>query len=243
MPVNRVLEAIKEGRPSFGIYVGTPSTRLVEMLGFTGLDFIRISMGEYPVDIEAAADIIRTAHSVVSRRSLKLHQTMSNKLRWPWVRARWALSSRAVADRKTWRPPCARRNRRPWASGMRPPAVSRAVMGRSSYSDHLQWTNDNIILAFQVETKRGVSPIEEILQVPGLDIDPRRPWRPVVSVRCAGPAVSPAGDGRRAQGHRSGIARGEDYDRTTVPVARPQQILSGHSRLDQAGRAVHRARL
>src|SRR5262245_8434284 len=64
MLVNKVRQAMKEGRPSFGIYVMTPSTRLVEMLGFAGLDFLRFDMAESPMEMETTADLIRTAHAV-----------------------------------------------------------------------------------------------------------------------------------------------------------------------------------
>jgi hypothetical protein len=63
MIINRVRQAFKEGRPSFGVYVMSPSPKMVEMMGFAGIDFIRFDLAEYPMDLETVHHMIRGACS------------------------------------------------------------------------------------------------------------------------------------------------------------------------------------
>jgi 4-hydroxy-2-oxoheptanedioate aldolase len=43
-------------------------------------------------------------------------------------------------------------------------------MGQMSNQEHLDWASENIMLSVQVETRKGIEAIDEIVTVPGLDM-------------------------------------------------------------------------
>ncbi|MDQ3411002.1 MAG: aldolase/citrate lyase family protein, partial [Chloroflexota bacterium] len=61
---NRVVEAAREGRPSFGVYVFSDSPKMIEVLGFAGLDYVRIDMESTFSNPETVHRMIQTAHAV-----------------------------------------------------------------------------------------------------------------------------------------------------------------------------------
>lgn len=168
--INRVRQAYKEGRPSFGAYVMTPAPKMVEMMGFAGLDFVRIDLAETPMDIETVHHMIRAAHAVGITPFVRIPPGEERLIELALHMGALGIqisrvSSRAdveAAVRATKAPPIGERH----AST----SLFTAGMGQMSNKDHLTWVNENIMLSVQVETRKGIEAIDEIVSVPGLDM-------------------------------------------------------------------------
>lgn len=170
---NRVRQAYLEGRPSFGIYVETPSPRIVELLGFAGLDFVRIDMDGAAMDIETVHNMIRTAHAVGVTPFVRVPSDVAYS-EW-YIGAVLQMGALGViVPRVTSRADAEAAVQ----AAKSPPIGSRRAVpnsftcgyGQMSSQEHLDWVNENIVLSVQVETKSGVEAIEEIVSVPGLDM-------------------------------------------------------------------------
>ena len=170
LPVNRMVSAFKEGRPSFGIYMRTPSEKMVEMLGFAGLDFVRIDLNAAFFNTEKLESMIRTAHAVGMTPAVRVERNDPFQIQAalgmgalhivvPEVGSR---SEVEAAVKATKLPPIGDRHAGP----------SSFVGGYGSVSsqEYRAWAKENVTLSVQVEKRSGVDAIDEIAKVPGLDM-------------------------------------------------------------------------
>lgn len=170
MYVNRVRQAQREGRTSYGAYVMTLSPIMVEMMGCAGLDFVRIDLAEAPMNVETVHTMIRAAHAVGvtpfvrvpphDERLISLALGMG-ALGIQITRVRSAADA-AEAVRAVKAPPL--------GEAHIGPGQITGGLGRMSREEHAAWAAENIMLSVQVETKQGVEAIDEIAAVPGLDM-------------------------------------------------------------------------
>jgi 4-hydroxy-2-oxoheptanedioate aldolase len=172
---NRILEAAKAGRPSFGIYVASASTHMIELLGYAGLDYVRIDMEGSAKDIETVHHMIHTAHAVGVTPFVRVPGLPNGEVDEGLVHRLIGMgtmgiilpgaSSRAhveAAVRAVKGPPLGERH-----AG---PGGFTGGYGRMNYAEHLAWANEHILLSVQVEKKSGVEAIDEIVSIPGLDM-------------------------------------------------------------------------
>ena len=170
LPVNRMVRAFKEGRPSFGIYMRTPSEKMVEMLGFAGLDFVRIDMNAGFFNLEKLESMIRTAHAVGVTPAVRVEKNDPFQIQAalgmgalhiiiPEVGSAIEVEAAVKAAKL---PP----------TGDRHAGPSSFVGGYGSVSsrEYRDWVMENVTLSAQVEKRSGVESIDEILKVKGLDM-------------------------------------------------------------------------
>jgi 4-hydroxy-2-oxoheptanedioate aldolase len=175
MKVNRLLQAVKEGRPAFGIYVMSGSPKMVETLGFAGLDYVRIDMESPATNPETIHHMIHTAHAVGVTPFVRVPSFPNDAIDEGLIQrvidmgAMGIILPRATgrayveaAVRAVKGPPLGERH-----AG---PGGFTGGAGQVSYAEHLAWANENILLSVQVETKSGIEAIDEIVSVPGLDM-------------------------------------------------------------------------
>jgi 4-hydroxy-2-oxoheptanedioate aldolase len=172
---NRIVENAKAGRPSFGVYVSSESPKVVEALGFAGLDYVRIDMETALPNPETVVQMIRAAHAVGMTPTVRLpegidgrvddsliHRLLSaGSLGFVIPRGRTATQIQEAVDAVK-SPPLGHRKTgsKNFTGGY----------GRENVADHAAWANENIIVSVQVETKEGVDNIDEIVAIPGLDM-------------------------------------------------------------------------
>lgn len=148
----------------------TPAPKIVEMMGFAGLDFVRIDLAETPMDLETVHHLIRTAHAVGITPFVRIPPGEDRLIELVLHMGALGIqisrvSSRANVERSvraTKAPPIGERH----ASTN----LFTAGMGSMSNEEHLKWVNENIMLSVQVETRKGIDAIDEIVSVPGLDM-------------------------------------------------------------------------
>jgi 4-hydroxy-2-oxoheptanedioate aldolase len=170
LPRNRIVSAYKEGRAAFGIYMRTPSEKMVEMLGCAGLDFVRIDLNAGHFNTETVEGLIRTAHAVgvtpavrVERNDAFLIQSALDmgalQVIVPEV---GSVADVEAAVKATKLPPFGDRHAGPggFVGGY----------GSVSGQEFRQWAAENVILSVQVEKCSAVEQIERIVSIPGLDM-------------------------------------------------------------------------
>lgn len=175
MRVNRIVQAAKEGRPSYGIYIYAASPYMVETLGFAGLDYVRIDLEGSNKNIETVHHMIHTAHAVGITPLVRVPAPEGNDIDSGLIHRLVGMGAMGFIIPKG--------NSREYVEAAvravkGPPLGDRHVSasgflggwGKDSFQEHLEWSNENILVSVQVETKSGVEAIDEILSVPGLDM-------------------------------------------------------------------------
>ncbi len=168
-PANRVRKAFREGRPSFGTYVKTPSPMMIEMLGYAGLDFVRIDLNAGHFDTETVENMIRTAHNVGVTPFVRVAQNDPQHIQAvldmgalgiivPEVKGRVDVET---AIRAVKLPPHGERHT---------PSGSRTGYGLTGARAYAEWAEHNIMLSVQVETRSAVGEVDAIVNLPGLDM-------------------------------------------------------------------------
>ena len=168
---NRVVQAFKAGRVAFGIYLSTASPKVIELVGFAGLDFVRIDLeGSFPTS-ETIAHLIHASHAVGVTPFVRVPEPMdvgfvqqlinlgAMGIIIPRITGRAhaeeavrAVKARPLGERK-----------------VRPDNILGGY-GLVDRPDFAAWSNEHILLAAQLETKAAIDQLEEIASVPGLDM-------------------------------------------------------------------------
>lgn len=166
---NRIRSAHRQGKPAFGSYVKTPAPMMVEMLGFAGLDFVRIDLNAGHFNTETVENMIRAAHAIgvtpvvrVERNDPQQIQAAINMgalgIIVPEVTGRADVE---MAVRAAKLPPYGDRHA---------DAGSTTGFGTVSSAEYARWAEEHIILSVQVETKTAMEAVDAIAAIPGLDM-------------------------------------------------------------------------
>jgi 2-keto-3-deoxy-L-rhamnonate aldolase RhmA len=167
--VNRVRQAHRERRPSFGLYARIPSPMMMELLADAGLDFVRIDMSQDDLGIETVRDMIRAAHSAGITPFVRVPHLDPHLIGVilgmgalgivvPEIQGHEDIEAAVRAAKMT---PLG--DRRIGITGV-------DGFGRVSAREYREWAADNIMLAVQVETRGAVEDLDAVLANPGLDM-------------------------------------------------------------------------
>jgi 4-hydroxy-2-oxoheptanedioate aldolase len=166
---NPVKQAIKEGKTVFGIYIGVTSPTMVEMAGYAGFDFIRIDASHNAYDITAIVNMIRAAEASGVTPMVRLDNDphlIANVLEAgamglfvPDVSS--PEKARSVVDAVHFAPLGDRGTY----------AASRvARYGAISGGEYAKWSNEELLLGIQIESKEAADNLEKTLGVDGIDM-------------------------------------------------------------------------
>ncbi|RTR35167.1 hypothetical protein EKG37_04590 [Robertmurraya yapensis] len=166
---NPVKKSIREGKTSFGMYLATPSPIIVELAGLAGLDWVRIDWCHSPLDLSTIENMVRAAecHNIVPFIRIENNeQKISSVLEMgimgiiiPDIST--AEDAKAVVNAAKFSPIG---NRGMFSC---PRKSGYGVIDGASFK---KWTNEEIIVAIQIESIEAIENIEEILNVPGIDM-------------------------------------------------------------------------
>jgi len=166
---NPVKEAIRNGETVFGLYIGVPSPVMVELAGYAGFDFVRIDISHSTVDLPGVVNMIRAAEAsgvVPMARTDNDPHLIANLLEAgvlglfiPDVST--AEKARAVVDAVHFGP-----------LGERGTFAAARVTryGSISGGEYAKWSNAEILLGIQIESREAADNLEEILGVDGIDM-------------------------------------------------------------------------
>lgn len=170
MQKNLTKAKIKAGEVAVGTFLNINHPRLVELIGFSGYDFVIFDAEHGPLDYEPAEGMVRAAEltgvTPLARIAQNVPQVLLRFLDVGIMGAQIPMvNTKADAEnvvRACKYPPV----------GMRGLASVRAanygVM--ESFPDYVKAANEEVLVIVQVETMQAVNNLEEILSVPGLDV-------------------------------------------------------------------------
>ncbi len=172
---NRVVEAAKEGRPSFGVYVFSSSPKMIEILGFAGLDYVRIDMESSFQNPETVHRMIHTAHAVGITPLVRVPESIDGDIDVNLIDRVLKMGAMGIVlprARSVEQVTKAVRAVKPEPHGDRHVTTGgfSGGMGREDNDEHLAWASEHITLSVQMETKSAIEQVEEIAAIPGLDM-------------------------------------------------------------------------
>ncbi len=166
---NPVKQALRDGRTVFGIYIGVPSPAMVELAGYAGFDFVRIDISHNAYDINTIVHMIRAAEAAGVTPMVRIDNDphlIANVLEAgamglivPDVST--PEKARAVVDAVHFAP---LGDRGTFA------ATRIARYGAISGGDYCKWSNEEILLGIQIESKEAADNLEKTLSVDGIDM-------------------------------------------------------------------------
>jgi 4-hydroxy-2-oxoheptanedioate aldolase len=166
---NPVKQAIRDGRTVFGLYIAVPSPVMVELAGYAGFDFVRIYICHSAVDLPIVAEMIRAAEASGVTPTVrvdydphliaKVLEAGAMGLFIPDVSTVEMAKSvvnavhfAPLGDRGTF-------------------AASRITRyGAISSGEYAKWSNEEILLGVQIESKEAADNLEMTLGVDGIDM-------------------------------------------------------------------------
>nr|WP_263327053.1 aldolase/citrate lyase family protein [Neobacillus sp. Marseille-Q6967] len=169
MKLNKVKQQLKNGERTLGIFLNFFSPPLVEMLGYSGFDFVVIdnehggfSDAEIEHLIRAAecADILPIVR--ISYDPSCIQKTLDRGARGIQIPMVKTKEQAEEIVRKAKYPPFGERGTTY--------SIRTADYGRLGGEDFLDHENENILIIVQIETPEAVENFEEIMSVPGIDV-------------------------------------------------------------------------
>jgi 4-hydroxy-2-oxoheptanedioate aldolase len=166
---NPVKQAIRDGQTVFGLYIGVPSPMMVELAGYAGFDFVRIDICHSAVDLPTIANMIRAAEvSGVTpmvrvdydpHLIAKVLEAGAMGLIVPDVST--YEMARSVVDAVHFAP-----------TGDRGTFAAARITryGAISGGEYAKWSNEEILLGVQIESKEAADNLEKTLSVDGIDM-------------------------------------------------------------------------
>ena len=170
MRKNKLRESLQAGRRVFGTFVSTPEPAVVEMIGWAGYDFVIIDMEHSPIDFGQLPRLLAAAENVDLAPLVRVGSSAANPILRVLdsgavgvVVAHVRNREEALATVSACRyPPLGKRG----VSG----ASRAAGYGYNNFADHVRQSNDEVLTIALIEDQSGVESIEEIVNVPGLDV-------------------------------------------------------------------------
>lgn len=167
MKKNLKIEA-KENRNTFGLYITIPDPTVIEMAAEAGFDFVRIDLEHFLVDPETVLRMISTANLL----SLSVHVRVGSISEITRVLEAGAdgvivphISTKEAALEAVNAVKFYPLGERGMYNGYRC-----LRYGGIPLSEYMEKANDSVLLTVQIEDKAGLSHIDEILSIPGIDM-------------------------------------------------------------------------
>lgn len=166
---NPVKQAIRNGQTVFGVYIGIPAPEMVELAGYAGFDFVRIDICHSAVDLPTIANMIRAAEAsgvtpmvrVDNDPHLiaKVLEAGAMGLFVPDVST--PEKAKSVVDAVHFAP-----------VGERGTFAAARITryGTISGGEYAKWSNEEILLGVQIESKEAADNLEKTLNVDGIDM-------------------------------------------------------------------------
>jgi 4-hydroxy-2-oxoheptanedioate aldolase len=167
---NRVRRAFDEKRPSFGLYLMTPSPRLIELFAGSGMDFIRIDMEGGAMDIQTVQNLIHAAHACEITPFVRVQGPDEWQIQTVLKLGALGIIIPKVSGVDDVKRAIRAAKPAPYGERHMSTATPTGGYGRASADEYAVWAERNIILSAQIETRTGVEAIDEIVALPGLDM-------------------------------------------------------------------------
>jgi len=171
--LNKLKAAIEKNKYALGTFLGVANPSVVEIMGYTGLDFVVIDTEHGPYDTMPMSDLIQAAESrglsplvrIADLTHKEMQRALDNGAEGIIIPClKDVYDFRKVVDLGKFAPLGNRGfikgrgsgfGNEPWASG--------------AQTEYMQNSNDKVLLLPQCETKEALENIEEIVRIEGID--------------------------------------------------------------------------
>jgi 4-hydroxy-2-oxoheptanedioate aldolase len=166
---NPLKQKIMNGETAFGLYICVPSPALVELAGYAGYDFVRIDISHSPLDTSLLENMVRaaevsgiTATARVEFNPIQIAALLEMGFQGLVVPGVESVETAQEIVRAARFHPMGDRG-----------IFSATRVGKYGYisgKDYLEWSNEEVLLGVQIESKEAVDKMDEILSVKGIDM-------------------------------------------------------------------------
>jgi len=170
MRKNVIKEMIKAGQPALGAFINFYSPTVVEIVGYSGIDFVCLDAEHGPMSPQDCENMIRAADVVGITPMVRIAEnSQQNILRYLDAGALGVqmpmINSKADAEAVV-------RSVKYWPLGKRGLAGTRAAAFGIRYplADYVKQANDETLVVTHVETMDAVRNLPEMLEVEGIDV-------------------------------------------------------------------------
>ena len=171
--LNKLREAIEKKKYAVGTFLGAANPSIVEIMGYTGLDFVVIDTEHGPYDTMPMSDLIQAAESkglsplvriadITHREMQRALDNGAEGIIIPCLKS--TDDFRKVVDLGK----CAPLGNRGFIKG-RGSGFGNEPWASGTLTEYMQNSNDKVLLLPQCETKEALDNIEEIVQIEGID--------------------------------------------------------------------------
>ncbi|MEI7673670.1 MAG: aldolase/citrate lyase family protein, partial [Deltaproteobacteria bacterium] len=166
---NPVKEALRNGKTVFGVYIAVPSPMMVELAGYAGFDFIRIDISHNAYDLPTIVNMIRAAEAVGITPMARVDND-------PYLIANVleaGMMGLIVPDVATYEKALSVVKAVHFAPlGDRGTYSAARVMGYGAIGggEYCKWSNEELLLGVQIESKEAADNLEKTLEVEGIDV-------------------------------------------------------------------------
>ena len=171
MKKNRMKEKLRAGEPVFGVSVMIPSPQIVEMIAAAGFDWVLIDCEHGTITLEsvelmamaAEASGITAIARPVSRSPEHILQVMDRGVMGVQVpHVNTAADAREVVSAVKFHP----LGKRSIAAGTRAAVYD----AHGTLADYVKAANDATLIAVQIEDREAVENLDQLLEVPDIDV-------------------------------------------------------------------------
>ena len=166
---NTMKQKILKGETVFGLYLCVPSPALVEVAGYAGFDFVRLDLSHTTIDPSVVESMIRAAElsgvtptARVDYDPVQIASILEMGMQGLVVPGVESLEmAKQIVKAARFHP---LGDRGLFSS----PRVAR--YGYIGGGEYMQWSNQEVLLGVQIESKEAVDHMDEILSVEGIDM-------------------------------------------------------------------------
>ncbi|NKE73560.1 aldolase/citrate lyase family protein [Candidatus Manganitrophus noduliformans] len=167
--INTLKQALREGRPAFGLFCSTPAPQVVERIGCAGFDFVILDTEHTLVNPETLEEMLRAAEAAGLIALVRVPQHAPGAV----LRALDAGALGVVVPRvcSAAEAETAVRASRYHPEGERGLNAGRAAgYGKIDLFSYLQQANAEVMVVVMIEDRQGILEAGKILSVPGIDM-------------------------------------------------------------------------
>jgi 4-hydroxy-2-oxoheptanedioate aldolase len=166
---NAVKQKILKGETALGLYICIPSPTLVELAGYAGFDFVRIDVSHSAVGPSALEHMIRAAEisGVTPMARVDYDPVLIGHVLEMGIQG---IVVPGVASSETAMQVVKAARFHPMGDRGLFSSPRVAKHGYISAHEYAQWSNEEVLLGIQIESKDAVDRLDEILRVEGIDM-------------------------------------------------------------------------
>ncbi|BDE86369.1 aldolase/citrate lyase family protein [Intestinimonas massiliensis] len=190
MNTNKLKEQLKQKKPAIGSFVRMNSIS-VEILGLTGWDFVIIDAEHGVHTMEDVSNMIRAAKAVGITSIVRVPGTEPNLIQRSLDGGAEGVQIPQITNLKQLKDAVSAA--RYYPKGNRGACAYSAATGYSTtpFQDHINTSNDEVLVVVHVENAWSADHIEEILDVGGIDVIFCGPWDMSQSLGIPGQVTAP----------------------------------------------------